>query len=70
MNYFVANRKKRNRTVRLINRPLSRYSKYLGDVLINSLDEDEDEDVSKMIISLRRGRDTYFKLKSDIFRRW
>jgi len=68
MNYFVANIKKINRTVRLINRPLSRYKENIGHVLINSLDENDD--YSMMIINKRRGRDTYIKLKNDIYRRW
>lgn len=68
MNYFVANRKRRQKTVRLINRPFPLYRDSMEDVLINSLDENGD--FSKMVISLRRGRDTYIKLKNDIFRRW
>jgi hypothetical protein len=67
MNYFIANRNKINRTVRLINRPFPLYRDSMTDVLINSLDEN---DFGKMVISLRRGRDTYIKLKNDIYRRW
>jgi len=68
MNYFIANRKRINKTIRLINRPFPLYKDSMEDVLINSLDENDD--YSKMVISLRRGRDTYIKLKNDILRRW